>query len=84
MARIFSNRPRGTITLAIWEVMDRLWRTIFAPIRPTAHLRMAWKRCDEARLVPLSAPWFQNIPAQVGYVIVANWPDTLIRPGAPN
>jgi hypothetical protein len=23
------------------------------------------------------------VPAQVGYVIVANWPDALIRPGAP-
>ena len=30
--RIFSNRPRGTMTSAIWKVMDRLWRTIFAPI----------------------------------------------------
>ena len=23
------------------------------------------------------------VPALVGYVIVANWPDALIRPGAP-
>ncbi len=30
--RIFSNRARGTMTSAIWKVMDRLWRTIFAPI----------------------------------------------------
>jgi len=30
--RIFSNRPRGTMTSAIWRVMDRLRRTIFAPI----------------------------------------------------
>ncbi len=29
--RIFSNRPRGTMTSAIWKVMDRPWRTIFAP-----------------------------------------------------
>ena len=30
--RIFSNRPRGTMTSAIWKVMDRVWPTIFAPI----------------------------------------------------
>lgn len=32
--RIFSNRPRGTNS-AVWQVMDRLWRTIFAPIFTT-------------------------------------------------
>ena len=30
--RIFSNRPRGTMTSAIWNVMDRPCRTILAPI----------------------------------------------------
>jgi len=31
-ARIFWNRARGTITSAIWNVIDRPCRTIFAPI----------------------------------------------------
>ena len=31
-ARIFSNNARGTMTSAIWKVIDRPCRTIFAPI----------------------------------------------------
>ena len=44
-ARIFWNRARGTITSAIWNMMERPWRTILAPIFTSRSRRVLSDHC---------------------------------------
>ena len=43
--RIFWNSARGTITPAVWKVLDRPWRTIFAPIFTSRSRRVVIDQC---------------------------------------
>ena len=60
------NNPRGTITSAIWKVIERPWRTIFAPTftsRPHS-IVMKGRSAFTLQMIPPNRPSAPPTPSE--------------------